>query len=92
MSKGSMSCPRPIKLVIPKVSLPDVLTPVPAAGHEETRRSAGLKERLRLTEQQLIYEELQRHPSVRQAAASLKIDHSTLLRKLKKMPREPLGS
>ncbi|WP_019119227.1 sigma-54 interaction domain-containing protein [Brevibacillus massiliensis] len=63
--------------------------PVPAVPHEKARRNAGLKEVLRQTEQELIREALQRHRSVRQAAAALQIDHSTLLRKMKKLTREP---
>ncbi|WP_236692726.1 helix-turn-helix domain-containing protein [Aneurinibacillus tyrosinisolvens] len=44
----------------------------------------GLRETLEQLEKKLITEALQKQGSIRKAATLLKIDHSTLIRKMKK--------
>ncbi|SFG63804.1 Transcriptional regulator containing PAS, AAA-type ATPase, and DNA-binding Fis domains [Desulfotomaculum arcticum] len=53
--------------------------------HQVTgKRSMGLKESMENLEKQLIIKSLKKHGTIRKAASALKVNHSTIVRKIKK--------
>lgn len=62
--------------------------PLHILDHPDNKLQTSLKQRLEQIEQRIVYEALKRSSSLRKAAVELGIDHSTLVKKLKKWERE----
>ncbi|GMA62738.1 LysR family transcriptional regulator [Alicyclobacillus fastidiosus] len=74
---------------VPSLTIEPHHLPIHVQSRQDTKRARSLKQRLDRFEQQVVMEALSQHGSFRKAAEALGVDHSTLVKKVKRWTENP---